>query len=153
MNSTIIKRYLVGFTIGIFFFSISTEILAGSSISIQWGDRSERDNSGEAKKNKKAGPPSHAPAHGYRAKHQYRYYPSNSVYFDTERGLYFYIKGENWEVGASLPTKLMVNLGDYVNLELDTDKPYIHHNEHIKQYPPGKSKTKMNQKTAKKSKN
>jgi len=152
MNSTIIKRYLVCFTIGIFIISISTEIFAGSSISIQWGSKSDSDNTGAAKSNKKAGPPSHAPAYGYRAKHQYRYYPSNSVYFDTERGLYFYIKGENWEVGASLPTKLMANLGDYVSLELETDKPYIYNKEHIKKYPPGQSKTKMNQKTAKKSK-
>jgi hypothetical protein len=36
----------------------------------------------------KNGPPAHAPAHGYRAKHRYRYYPSCSVYFDIGRVLW-----------------------------------------------------------------
>jgi hypothetical protein len=152
MNYTNIKRYLICFAIGFFVISISANVFAGSSIIIQWGKGSESDNSKEVKKNKEGGPPSHAPAHGYRAKHQYRYYPSNSVYYDTDRGLYFYIKGDNWEVGASLPSPLKVGLGDYINLELETDKPYVHHKEHIKKYPPGKSKKKTNKKMAKKSK-
>ena len=38
-------------------------------------------------KHKKNGPPAHAPAHGYRAKHQYRYFPSCKVYHDIDRGL------------------------------------------------------------------
>jgi hypothetical protein len=92
--------------------------------------------------NQKGGPPPHAPAHGYRVKqqYQYRYYPSRSVYYDTDRGLYFYIKGNNWEVGASLPSDLRVELGDSVSIELDTDKPYIYHAEHVKKYPPGQMK-------------
>lgn len=35
------------------------------------------------------GPPPWAPAHGYRAKHSYHYYPSAEVYFDTGRGSTF----------------------------------------------------------------
>jgi hypothetical protein len=99
------------------------------------------------KKHKKGGPPAHAPAHGYRAKRQYRYYPSSSVYYDTGRGLYFYLKGDNWEVGASLPSSLRVGLGDSVSIELDTDKPYNHYKEHIKKYPPKKSINNKNQKS------
>ena len=40
----------------------------------------------------KGGPPPHAPAHGYRAKHTYRYYPDASVYFDISRKIYFYLE-------------------------------------------------------------
>lgn len=90
----------------------------------------------------KKGPPSHAPAHGYRAKYQYRYYPRCSVYYDYGRKIYFYIKGDHWEVGASLPSHLRISLGDSVNIELDTDKPYIHHAEHVKKHPPGHLKKK-----------
>jgi len=36
-------------------------------------------------KNKDSGPPDHAKAHGYRAKHTYRYYPSAQAYYDVER--------------------------------------------------------------------
>jgi hypothetical protein len=89
----------------------------------------------------KGGPPPHAPAHGYRAKHQYRYYPNCDVYHDASRGVYFYLKGDGWAVGTSLPLDLQRNLGASVNLDLDTDKPYEHHAEHLKQYPQGKIQT------------
>jgi hypothetical protein len=36
-----------------------------------------------------------------------------------------------------------MNLGDYVSLELTTDKPYIHHAEHVEKYPPGQLKEKQ----------
>ena len=71
------------------------------------------------------GPPSHAPAHGYRAKYQY-----------------FYLKGENWEVGISLPSHLKNDLGEYVSLGLDTDKPYLFNEEHIKKYSSKQSNSK-----------
>jgi hypothetical protein len=48
-------------------------------------------------------PPPWAPAHGRRAKHLYRYYPSSQIYFDTGRGVYFFIKNGAWTVAASLP--------------------------------------------------
>ena len=146
MNYTNIKRYLICFAIGFFVISISANVFAGSSIIIQWGKGSESDNSKEVKKNKEGGPPSHAPAHGYRAKHQYRYYPSHSVYYDKGRRLYFYLKGDNWEVRASLPSSLRVELGDSVSIELETDRPYIYHAEHVKKYPPGQMKKKNNKK-------
>ena len=91
-------------------------------------------------KSKQKGPPPHAPAHGYRAKHQYRYFPSVSVYLDVSRGVYFYLGGSNWQATATLPQHLRVRLGHSVNIEMDTDKPYIHHRRHKKQYPPGRMK-------------
>ena len=80
------------------------------------------------------GPPDHAPAHGYRAKYQYRYYPRCKVYHDAARGVYFYLKRGNWEVGISLPSHLKNDLGEYVSLELETDRPYLLNEEHNKRY-------------------
>ena len=147
MNNTPAKRLFVG--LAACFFIISTILTfgcAGTKIKAKY---EKKDDSGYSKaehKHKKGGPPAHAPAHGYRAKHKYRYYPDCSVYHDTERGLYFYIKGDNWEVGASLPNNLRLRLGESVSLELDTDRPYTYHADHVKQYPPGKMKKNKNKK-------
>ncbi len=127
--------------------SINSTAFAGASISIEWGKGGEPV---KQKKHSKAGPPSHAPAHGYRAKHQYRYYPSHAVYYDTARGLYFYLQSDNWQISASLPSKLKVSLGSYVEMELETDKPYVQYKEHVKQYPPRKMKKKKNKHNTKK---
>jgi hypothetical protein len=139
MSCNLFTRLFIGLTIGFFIISFSSNVFAGGSISIQWGKGSDSEQPKSVKNHKKGGPPAHAPAHGYRAKHQYRYYPSRSVYYDTGRELYFYLKGDNWEVGTSLPNSLRVGLGDSVSIELDTDKPYNHHEEHVKKYPPKKS--------------
>jgi hypothetical protein len=145
MNHRLFRKLVICLAIGIFTVVFNSSVLGGS-ISIKWGKDSDSDNSQEVKKHKKQGPPAHAPAYGYRAKHQYRYYPARSVYYDTGRGLYFYLKGDNWEVGASLPSSLRVGLGGSVSIELDTDKPYIHHAEHVKKYPPGQMKKESKKK-------
>jgi hypothetical protein len=88
----------------------------------------------------KKGPPPWAPAHGYRAKHLYYYYPVSGVYFDLERRLYFHLDVGRWRVSASLPRGIHIDLNHYVSLEMDTDKPYVFHSEVIKWYPPGKLK-------------
>lgn len=88
------------------------------------------------------GPPAHAPAHGYRAKHLYRYYPSAEVYFDVSRKVYFYLEAGAWRMSAGLPEALRVSLGDYVTIETDTDRPYTEHWDHKKKYPPGQMKGK-----------
>ena len=146
MNYRLTRKLCICLAIGFFIVSMFADVFAGGSINIEWGKGSGSDNREVAKKHKKQGPPAHAPAHGYRAKHQYRYYPSRSVYYDTGRGLYFYLKGDNWEVGASLPGSLRVGLGDSVSIELDTDKPYTHHAEHVKKYPPKQFKEKKKNK-------
>ena len=150
MNYNSIKNLVTSFAIG--FFTVSAIFTAGCApkkvvlVYDKDGNHGYSESGNKHKHKKKGGPPSHAPAHGYRAKHHYRYYPSRSVYHDTERGLYFYLKGDNWEVGASLPSSLRVGLGDSVSIELDTDRPYIYHSEHVKKYPPGKMKNKKNKK-------
>jgi hypothetical protein len=90
----------------------------------------------------KNGPPAHAPAHGYRAKHRYQYYPSCSVYFDISKAVYFYLEGDNWRVSVELPNHLRVRLGGYVVVEMDTDRPFLHHKKHKNKYPPGQLKKK-----------
>lgn len=87
-----------------------------------------------------AGPPPWAPAHGYRAKHRYHYYPSSYVYFDIDRKLYFYISAGQWRVGASLPGGISIEAGESVLLEMDTDTPYQYHTDVVKHYPPGQAK-------------
>jgi hypothetical protein len=85
-------------------------------------------------KGKNTGPPPHAKAHGYRAKHTYRYYPAANAYYDVERKSYFYLEGNNWQVGVSLPDNINVRLGSYVTIGMDSDKPYTRFEEHRRQY-------------------
>ena len=153
MNSTPAKRLIIG--LATCFFIISTILTFGCSGSKLKVKYEKEDHSGYSKaepkhKHKKGGPPAHAPAHGYRAKHQYRYYPSQKVYHDSDRGLYFYLKGYNWEIGASLPSNVRADLGESVTIELDTDKPYVHNADHVKKYPPKKPKGKKHKKWVKK---
>jgi len=152
MSSKSMQRLIVWFGIGFFILSVGTHASAEGSFSIQWGKKSDSENEQAKIGNKKGGPPDHAPAHGYRSKYRYRYYPANSVYFDSARQIYFYLKGENWEVGASLPAGLKTDFGDYVSIELDTDKSYVYYSKHKKQYPPGKTKNKKAPKSSQKSK-
>jgi hypothetical protein len=98
------------------------------------------------------GPPPWAPAHGYRAKHRYLYFPECPAYYDTDRSVYFYIEGGNWVVSVSLPDRLSMKLGEHVALELDTDKPYTYYNDHKKKYPPGQAKKNKSNKWAQKGK-
>ena len=81
--------------------------------------------SGRSKSKKKGGPPSHAPAHGYRAKYKYNYYPEANVYFDSSRNLYFYVEGDSWQASVSLPLTLKAQLGKYISVEMEYDKPYL----------------------------
>ena len=151
MNNTLAKRLFIG--LATCFFIISTIFTIGcngSKIKVKHEKEGDSGYSKAEHKHKKGGPPAHAPAHGYRAKHQYRYYPSQKVYHDSDRGLYFYLKGDNWEIGASLPSYMRADLGESVTIELVTDKPYIHNADHVKKYPPKKSKGNKHKKWVKK---
>ena len=88
------------------------------------------------------GPPPWAPAHGYRAKHHYNYYPESHVYFDVGRGLYFYYDGGGWQASVSLPAGISISAGEYITLDMDTDRPYVYHSDVVKRYPPGQLKKK-----------
>ena len=143
-------KFLLCLTFVAFF---SSSLHAGGSFTFKWGNGgndSEPQQQQAKQEPKKGGPPAHAPAHGNRAKHKYRYYPDQKVYQDPDRGLYFYLNGSNWEVGAKLPSHLSAGLGESVTLELDTDKPHVYNGEHIKKYPPKKYNSKKRKKLAKK---
>jgi hypothetical protein len=87
-----------------------------------------------------SGPPPWAPAHGYRAKHQYRYYPESHVYYDTGRSVYFYYEGGRWGASVSLPSSIRIDVNEYVSLAMDTDEPYRYDSAVVKKYPPGQQK-------------
>lgn len=80
-------------------------------------------------------PPPWAPAHGHRRRFRYRYYPEVQVYFDIDRNLYFYFWMGEWRWGPSLPPGLKLK-GGFVILEMGTDRPFLHHHEVLKAYPP-----------------
>ena len=138
MNCAFTAKSLIFIITAAFFFAACG--ITGGEFGIRWGGATKEGPvvTGAGKKS----PPPHAPAHGYRAKHQYRYYPSCSVYYDTERRIYFYLSGENWQASASLPNQLSVQLGGYVSIEMDNDRPYVYYEKHKAKYPPGQSKKK-----------
>lgn len=82
-----------------------------------------------------ADPPSWAPAHGYRAKHRYVYYPSAEVYYAPDTRMWFWLSGDNWSFGASLPLDYQpyVRSGG-VSLELYSDRPYVDHTYVVEHY-------------------
>ncbi|MCH6557792.1 MAG: hypothetical protein IH803_06210 [Nitrospirae bacterium] len=95
---------------------------------------------------KRGGPPPWAPAHGHRAKHAYHYYPASGVYFNVSTGMYFYLGGGSWQISATLPSAIVIDSHDFVTLELESDRPYIHYKEHKAKFPGKKHKkhTKKN---------
>jgi hypothetical protein len=86
---------------------------------------------------KKDGPPPWAPAHGYRAKTRYVYFPQQNIYYDTQRTVYIYINTGNWEIGARLPKGIKaVTLREsrQVELRMGIDNPQKYNVEHVKKY-------------------
>jgi hypothetical protein len=89
------------------------------------------------------GPPPHAPANGYRAKHYYRYYPASEVYYHTGRRVYFYIEADIWVSDALLPYQIRASLGNYTTVEMYSETPYRYHEKKYKKHykaPPGHTK-------------
>jgi hypothetical protein len=71
-------KYTISF-IAVFLLSV-TLFLSGcatpnrGSVSVDWEKQQTHKQPTKPELSKKTGPPAHAPAHGYRAKHSYRYY-------------------------------------------------------------------------------
>lgn len=121
----------------------------GLDIGIKIGNTDQKQY--EQKGHTHQGPPDHAPAHGYRARHTYHYYPDSEVYYDSGSGVYFYLSDDNWKVSARLPIEFSARLGDHVTIEMESDKPYHEHHVHKSKYPPGKMKHKAKHKNKHKS--
>ncbi len=82
-----------------------------------------------------AKPPPWAPAHGYRAKHQYYYYPARQVYFNPQTKQYFWLQAGAWTVGFQLPNSIQIGGLSPVMLDLDTTRPYTQHSWIKQKYP------------------
>lgn len=82
-----------------------------------------------------ADPPPWAPAHGWRAKHQYVYYPSAEVYYEPASSMWFWLGGNGWQAGVNLPGALQgyVSAGG-VNIALDVDRPYLRNDYVVQRY-------------------
>ncbi len=82
-----------------------------------------------------ADPPPWAPAHGWRAKHRYVYYPSAEVYYAPETRMWFWLGGNGWQAGVSLPVALQgyVSTGG-VSIDLDVDRPYLRNDYVVRHY-------------------
>lgn len=85
---------------------------------------------------KPKGPPPWAPAHGYRAKQKYRYYPACNVYQDPVSGLFFSLQGGAWIKGPLPPGMHPERLGRYREFDGYADEPWK------SLPPPGKKKKK-----------
>ena len=95
-------------------------------------------------KGKSNGPPSWAPAHGYRANTTYVYFPDQNFYFDVQNSAYIYLSGDNWQVSASLPnifSGLNLSIAAQVELDISTSTPQHYNGEHKIKYK-DKSKNK-----------
>ena len=49
-------------------------------------------------------------------------------------------------MSVSLPSRIRIDVNDFVALEMNSDKPYRYHSEVKKKYPPGKVKKKNKKK-------
>ncbi len=87
-------------------------------------------------------PPDHAPAHGYRAKHEYIYYREREIYYAPETSLWFWIDGGDWRVGARLPERYQQFTSSGVRIELGTDRPYVEHRYVVEHYGKGPKRPK-----------
>lgn len=83
------------------------------------------------------GPPPWAPAHGYRAKTRYVYFPDQNMYYDLNARNYLYLSGRNWVVRTTVPKVFLgINLGKSAQVELDFvgERPYVQNHIHVVKY-------------------
>ena len=92
------------------------------------------------------GPPPWAPAHGYRAKTRYVYFPDENMYYDLHSRNYIYLSGRNWVVRTSVPRIFVgINLGKSAQIELDFvgERPYVQNHIHVVKYKKYKKPKKV----------
>jgi hypothetical protein len=81
------------------------------------------------------GPPPWAPAHGWRAKHHYTYYPEGEVYYAPDTRMWFWLDDGGWRSGISLPVAFQgYVVGNGVSIELDDERPYVEHTYVVEHY-------------------
>ena len=88
---------------------------------------------GQAKKHGN-GPPPWAPAYGYRAKQQYRYYPKHNLYQDPATGAFYSHQNGAWSKGGLPPGLDPKSLGRGYTVHGDPDEPYKGNDQHKGKY-------------------
>lgn len=81
------------------------------------------------------GPPPWAKTRWYRRNHAYYYYPGGDVYYRPADRQWFYLEGSNWRFGTRLPDHIRLDFGRSVFLNLESDRPYVYHNDVVRYYP------------------
>jgi hypothetical protein len=79
----------------------------------------------------KGGPRPWAPAHGFRRKVSYHYYPDHEVYYCPSRRQYVWFEYGEWRVGVTLPASITLDARHdrhYV-VSLASDEPQDFHDE------------------------
>lgn len=87
-------------------------------------------------------PPDHAPAHGYRAKHDYVYYREREIYYAPATSQWFWNDGGNWRGDLRLPERYQQFTSGGVRIALGTDRPYTEHRHVVERYGKGPKKSK-----------
>jgi hypothetical protein len=66
---------------------------------------------------------------------EYYYRPEYDVYYDVPHRHYLYMEGGQWRNVTSLPPRFHnVDLYHTYKVVLNEPKPYLHHDEHLRQY-------------------
>jgi len=84
-----------------------------------------------------ADPPPWAPAHGYRAQHEYVYYPSHEIYYEPASSLWFWLDQGNWRFGVELPIYYRQYTRGGITVVLDAERPYHRHDYVVEHYGRG----------------
>jgi hypothetical protein len=97
-----------------------------------------QDTKAQTKKNEN-GPPSWAPAHGYRANTRHIFFPEHNIYFDLNRSVYIFIRAGEWQFSSRLPIlykRFNLRTAHQVELNLGTSTPHLFNTQHREQYKP-----------------
>ena len=84
-----------------------------------------------------AQPPKWAPAHGYRAKTRYVYFPQQNFYYDLHAHHYLYLNNGSWSVSVGIPAPFIsINLGVVPQVQLNYygGYPYYYNSDHRVKY-------------------
>ena len=82
------------------------------------------------------GPPAHHHRPAYYYPYGYYYYPSVRIYFHYSTGFFFYLYDGIWIKTRVLPPHIHLSPHYRVHLNIKSDKPYLFHKQHTKQYQP-----------------
>ncbi|MFA6959268.1 MAG: hypothetical protein WC205_00790 [Opitutaceae bacterium] len=83
------------------------------------------------------GPPPWAAHRWFRRERVYYYYTDGNVYYRPADRTWFYLDGGEWRMGVNLPDRIQFEVGHSVRLTMETDRPFIYHEQVVAHYPSG----------------